>query len=1487
MSRQQARRTVRLALLYPLFVAALIAAIVPMAGLNAQDEPHIQIEPVQPEPDAQPEPEPQTLTEQLGGEDRYLTHISTDKPIYRAGETVFVRGTILHAFSHRPYHVVQQELAEQAQREQAQQQQQEAQADADQDRPVRIQPPFQQQLMPTIEIKDATGATIATSRSRVEDSVFGFSWVVPEGQAGGQYTVKVSYPWSGLAPVERTFDIRAYRAPRIRSQIEFLQDGYGPGDTVVATLEATRAEGGIPEGAQITAIARVDGVEVARVQSVMSQTGTAEARFDLPAQITRGEGSLTFVIQDGGVVETATKTLPILLQTVDLQLFPEGGDLVAGVPNRVYFEARTPYGDPADISGVIVVDDPHSNQAGPPPVLAEFSSTHEGRGVFSFTPEAGHRYVLHVTEPSSVTQTFELPPAIAIGAVVSTGTGVFDHDESINISVTTNGQQVMVVEVRQREQVVAREMFFAFGEVGVVNTRGINFTPISDERLAQLEAGPGELGIGLFLRDSVSGILTVTAYDADYNPVAERLIYRAPQNRVNVQILPDSAQYTPAGHVQLTIRTTDQDGNPISAVTGLTVTDDSVLEMIQTREQAPALPAMVLLEQEVRELADAHVYLDPSNEDAAQQLDLLLGTQGWRRFALVNVEDFIVEHGDDARRLLALRVPSQPEIQRLQARAAQFEEGAVFALGGADAAAFDAPQPAAAPDNNKLEVQNELVADGAGAFDQAPPAAERDIAQALIQADEARQDDQLIAGDAARRQIAAPQMVYVREYAHAQPAGKPFGQRSDFTETVYWSAHTRTNDEGLATVEFDLSDSVTSFRVNADAFTDGGALGEGTELIESVRPFYIEPKLPLELTAGDTVLLPIAVVNNTDEQNPLVVQVSNVGRVGNGVFQLNAFPANLRERMIYELEIGETFGDIPFTVQAHFGNYSDQNRRTLRVVPRGFPIDNGSGGMLQPDSEVGDDITIPDTIVPGSLQATVTVYPSPMANLTEALEALIREPNGCFEQTSSSVFPMVMAQQYFLTHQGIDPQLIADAREKLGRGYDRLISFETDQDGYEWFGASPPHEALTAYGLLEFTEMSRVMDVDQAMIDRTADWLLSRVNAEGSFELNERALDSFGRAPQETTNAYIVWSMLEAGYDPTRIQASIDLVLGEATTSSDAYIVALGANIALLTERDERGALLTKLAGMLNDEGYVEGAVTSITRSGGDALNIETTSLAILAWLKDDAYTEQVEASILWLTERCKAGRFGSTQSTVLALKAIVAYDTARSTPTAPGTLTLVVDGQVVGQPVAFNEETKGAIYLPALADRLTPGQHTIAVRMQDGSKMPYSIAITYSAETPASSDDCALRIETAFPLSARTEVTLSDAEGNERDGHLIHADVAEGETTEINVTVTNITDEGLPTPLAIVGIPGGLEPDYDQLKQLVDAGTIAAFEVLGRDVVLYWREMAPNQIVELPIRCVAAVPGTYTGPASRTYLYYTDELKDWTDGLVVNITPR
>ena len=116
---------------------------------------------------------------------------------------------------------------------------------------------------------------------------------------------------------------------------------------------------------------------------------------------------------------------------------------------------------------------------------------------------------------------------------------------------------------------------------------------------------------------------------------------------------------------------------------------------------------------------------------------------------------------------------------------------------------------------------------------------------------------------------------------------------------------------------------------------------------------------------------------------------------------------------------------------------------------------------------------------------------------------------------------------------------------------------------------------------------------------------------------------------------------------------------------------------------------------------------------------------------------------------------------------------------------------------------------------------------------------------------------------------------------------VTEGNATEANVTVTNKTSEVIPSPVAIVGLPGGLEVRHDQLKELKKKGVIDNYEVRGREVVLYWRTLDKNAKIEVPLSLIAAIPGTYTGPASRAYLYYTDENKQWADGLKIEIAAK
>jgi alpha-2-macroglobulin-like protein len=104
--------------------------------------------------------------------------------------------------------------------------------------------------------------------------------------------------------------------------------------------------------------------------------------------------------------------------------------------------------------------------------------------------------------------------------------------------------------------------------------------------------------------------------------------------------------------------------------------------------------------------------------------------------------------------------------------------------------------------------------------------------------------------------------------------------------------------------------------------------------------------------------------------------------------------------------------------------------------------------------------------------------------------------------------------------------------------------------------------------------------------------------------------------------------------------------------------------------------------------------------------------------------------------------------------------------------------------------------------------------------------------------------------------------------------------------------DQGM--AVAIVGLPAGLTVPED-LKQLKEHCKIAdgkkpllgAFEIKGRELVLYWRALAKGQAVEVPIDLIARVPGTYRGPASRAYLYYNADHRHWVEPLTATITAK
>ncbi|MBA2539694.1 MAG: hypothetical protein H0V17_08675 [Deltaproteobacteria bacterium] len=697
------------------------------------------------------------------------------------------------------------------------------------------------------------------------------------------------------------------------------------------------------------------------------------------------------------------------------------------------------------------------------------------------------------------------------------------------------------------------------------------------------------------------------------------------------------------------------------------------------------------------------------------------------------------------------------------------------------------------------------------------------------------------------------------------------GPRTDFRETIYWNPSVQTDGAGNATVDLYTSDAVTAFRVTAEGFAANGAPATGQLAIQNKLPLVLETHLPVEVTAGDKIDLPITLANETDEALDAKLSASfgtAFKILKNPVSGAIRIPAQSKQTVMFPLEVLSN-GTTTVNLMLGARGLNDKLEKTIRVVPKGFPYEVSASGSASKAKRARHEIDLTGALA-GSFEAKVTMYPSPVASMTEGMAGMIREPGGCFEQTSSSNYPNIMILSYLQSADAADPQLVDKTHGTLDRGYKLLTGYETKQKGYEWFGQTPGHEALTAYGLMEFADMAKVYDVDKKMMERTAEWLMSRRDGKGGFSRSATALDSFGRASEATTNAYIMWALAEANrtqeHEWSRMmttELAAQRQVGE--TTKDPYLLALATSTNLQASPSDGKAMAKRLAAMQGNDGAWSGAKESITMSGGESLTIETTALAILALVKaspNNEYSAQIRAGAEYLNKkRGGHGEWGNTQATILGLKALTAYSEASKQMATSGKATVFVNGQAV-KTIEFEKGRREALVWNDIAGTLTAGKNVIEVELEGEAVLPYSIAVGYRSARPASSP--------AAKVALTTQLLKSQARM--------------GEGVTLRAHVENTTAAGIPMTLARVGIPGGMVFQTWQLKELRDKGLIDFYETRPREVILYWRSMAPNAKKDVDIQLLSSVPGTYEAPASSAYLYYTAEDKTWTAPLTMAI---
>ncbi|MFH2008670.1 MAG: MG2 domain-containing protein, partial [bacterium] len=1112
------------------------------------------------------------------------------------------------------------------------------------------------------------GSVVMRKRVREENGMATNDFQLPASIAGGEYKLRV-YTFDGKH-AERPVVISSYEAPRIKKKLEFLRKAYGAGDEVTATIEVKRPTGEALADKALSGIISVDGRSLPQVSVTTNAEGGAVIRFKLPKRIVLGDGMLTVMVADGGITESVSKRIPILLNKVQFAMFPEGGALVSGLKSRVYFSAKNMIGKPADVEGQVFDD--HGN------LVALFRSHFHGMGRFTVRPATGRSYHAVITRPVGITEKFSLPFAKPKGCVLNSYDDPDSERSAIVVRVACTKTQKVIVSAMIRENLIdAATVRARQGHAAIVHLRS------HTKKLNRAQ-----------------GVARVTLFDTSLTPLAERLVYRNRKNSLRVKVRTSQKAYQPRNKVALKVRTTDSYGHAVQAELALSVVDDTVVSFAD--DKTGNMLSRLYLEPELPgEVHEPNKYFDNKNRKAARALDLLVGTRGWRKFAwrqVLTPPPKYRYHPTGSGRPGLGGMRGRRHLVVVQKNQIILRPEAAPPRPGRMAARRPAPVKAAQPAPIVAKDKREPRADRP-----AQPRLQRIRGNRQARARFWRGP---MAAPMARDEERRPwrQWALVRVFPAPTYKGDYDGPRTDFRETIHWAPRLKTDKNGNAEASFYLSDAVTSFRIFTEG-VGGGLAGRSETVLKSSLPFSMHVKLPVEVSAGDQLNLPLTLTNET--KKPLNVAIhATFGKLlradRSATLRTIRLAAGQRQSLFYPVRVTGNRGQSKVTFLAKAGSLKDEFTRAVTVVPLGFPQEiSASGEVLQKKLHSLD----LGQVIPGSVMASVRLYPSPVASMTQGMEGMLRQPSGCFEQASSSNYPNVMVMSYLKEHRINDVKLLQRSAQLLEAGYRKLTGYESKSRGYEWFGSNPGHEALTAYGLLEFVDMKRVFpNVSRPMIARTARWLRDRRDGNGGYLRNARALDSFGRASKQVTDAYITYSLTEAG--ERDLAKELRVQLGLSKSAKDAYLLALAANSLLNTPQyraaGERAA--RRLAAMQADSGAWTNASHSITRSGGNNLLIETTALAMTALIKAGDHSGKVRKAMGWLNKnRGGWGQWGSTQATILGLRAMLAYAKANRKTKHPGAVSIKLGGRTVGK-FSYKAGHRDPILFANLGDRFARG---------------------------------------------------------------------------------------------------------------------------------------------------------------------------------------
>ncbi|MCL5037782.1 MAG: MG2 domain-containing protein [Chloroflexi bacterium] len=1318
------------------------------------------------------------------------------------------------------------------------------------------------------EVEDAKGNKVFKEKKPA--SKFGIAsadFTLADEVNMGEYHIRAVL---GGTESEKSVTVKKYVLPKFKLAITPDKKFYMPGQTVKGTLQVDYFFGKPVAKGKIKIQASTFDVAWRTFGEITGETGKNGAyNFEIklpdylvgqPLEKGKAVVKLDFNVTDtANHAEKKTLTLPITSSPISIDVFPESGKIQPGLDNDIMLMASYPDGSPAKV--IVEIEAEGSNY--------KVSTDETGWGVLTLMGSRKDAITLQIKAADNKGNTADLSTTL----------------------LSTNMKEGIILRPDRPLYVVGDTAHFEVITTAESGTVYLDAVKNSQTVLTRtLEIHQGRALMDMDISPDLAGMVVFRAYRIlpSQDIVRDvRNVYVRPANNLMIKITADKNTYRPGQEAKVNFAVSDESNKPVLSALGVEIVDESLFEL---GEKEPGLERVYfLLEKQLMEpkyeIHGVTLTEDILNykEDARQKTTTAL-------FSKIEDKDpytWKANSYDEKLMTLLTRMDAiRNALYSYREKHGSYPDSALPGvlvregfLKNEDTVDPWGHEFRLVPGRDKNEIPDVVSAGPDGTWYNADDIKlsgisegkyswTKDFMMRNARARGGRMVDKMMVeeGNApfkafrAEFDMAMPMAAAMPTIAgKAQESKQPARVREYFPETLYFNPQVITDEQGRADVTLTMADSITTWRLSAFASSLFGAMGNTTSPMRVFQDFFIDIDLPVTLTQNDEISIPVAVYNYLPEKQAvkLTMEKGEWFKLLDETVKTIELEKDQVSVAYFRIKVVK-LGVNRLTVHAEGSKLSDAIRRSVEVVP------DGELHMFTKSDRLNGPVTvnvpIPKNTIPDSARILVTIYPGVISQIVDGLDKILQMPFGCFEQTSSATYPNIMVLDYMKKTKKITPEIQMKAEGYINTGYQRLLSFEVPGGGFSWFGDAPANKILTAFGVMEFNDMSKVHEVDPAVISRTQEWLASRQEKDGSWAPDASYLHQESWSKIQNSNlpvsAYITWGLAESGYKGPALDRAREYIAANWKDVDDPYVLSLVANALASTAPQDKitREVIDKLAGMAKkekDEAYWETKMSTATFSHGEVANIETTALATLALLRAGVRPDLAGDAINYIIRhKDPQGTWHSTQATTLCLKALlVSQEKGSEGVQADITVTCNGEGK---QALKITSENYDVFRQVDFKPQTRTGDNTVGITFTGKGNCFYQVTGKYY-----------LPWEKGKPGITPLSIDLK----------YDRTTLKENDTASCDVTVRNNTIATMNMVMIDLGIPPGFTLVPDNLNMLVKQNKIKKYNTTSRQIIIYLEKLDPKQELKFSYQVKAKFPLKAKTPESKVYQYYNPEV--------------